>query len=376
MLHCIKYEFISLLRTRVVVFWLLGFPVILGTLFFFAFGNLADSEDAFKQIPVAFIEGDNPPVGLDIMMEALSEGEEGLFEIKTKAENEARELLDKGEIQGIIYSDGEITLEAASGAGIETGIIKSVLDGFVTRSAIITDIAENHPEKLAELIEGIEEDADCITSSSNSVNSDPYVQYFYNLLAMAALMGSMMGMYCAVNHQANLSPLGARIEASPMNKYKDIISSLIATLIVHNVFLTVATAYLMYFLGIDFGVGFGYIILINLIASLFGDTMGCFIGSLGRLGEGVKNAILLAASLGLCFASGLMFGGMQLFIEENFPLFNRINPASLIVNCFYSLSAYDSLERFGQNFAVLALWCVLLTAASLIMTRKRKYKSL
>lgn len=97
---------------------------------------------------------------------------------------------------------------------------------------------------------------------------------------------------------------------------------------------------------------------------------------MGRLGEGVKNAILLAASLGLCFASGLMFGGMQLFIEENFPLFNRINPASLIVNCFYSLSAYDSLERFGQNFAVLALWCALLTAGSLIMTRKRKYKSL
>lgn len=376
MLHCIKYEFISLLRTRVVVFWLLGFPVILGTLFFFAFGSLADSEDAFKQIPVAFIESGNPPVGLDIMMETLSEGEEGLFEIKTKTEDEARELLDKGEIQGIIYSDGEITLEAASGAGIEAGIIKSVLDGFITRSAIITDIAENHPEKLAEVIEGIGGDADCITSSSNSVNSDPYVQYFYNLLAMAALMGSMMGMYCAVNHQANLSPLGARIEASPMNKYKDIISSLIATLIVHNVFLTIASAYLIYFLGIDFGVGFGFIILINFIASLFGDTMGCFIGSLGRLGEGVKNAILLAASLGLCFASGLMFGGMQLFIEENFPLFNRINPASLIVNCFYSLSAYDSLERFGQNFAVLALWCALLTAGSLIMTRKRKYKSL
>ena len=376
MLHCIKYELLSLLRNRVVVFWLLGFPIILGTLFYAAFGSLADNEDSFSQIPIAVIEGENPPVGLDIMLDTLSEGEEGLFDIKTKDINEAKSLLDSGDIQGIIYADEEITLEAASGAGIEAGIIKSVLDGFKTRSAIITDIAVNHPEKLAEAIESVGEEADSISSSSNSANDDPYVQYFYNLLAMAGLMGSMMGMYCAINHQANLSARGARVEVSPMRKVKDILSSLIATVIIHNAFTTVGAAYLVYILGVKFGVSFGYIMLINFIACLLGDTMGCFIGSIGTMKEGAKNAILLAASLGLCFLSGLMFGGIQLLIESYFPLLNRINPASLIVNCFYSLSAYDSVEKFAQNYIILIIWCVLLTAGSLIMTRKRKYKTL
>lgn len=376
MLHCIKYELINLLRLKVVVFWLLGFPIILGTLFYAAFGSLADKEDAFKQIPVAVIEGENPPVGLYETLEALSEGEDAIFDIKTDELDEAKAFLESGDIQGIIYADEDITLELPAGAGIDAGIIRSILNSFKTQSAIIADIAMNHPEKLAEAIEGISADLDCIESSSNSANDDPYVQYFYNLLAMAGLMGSMMGMYCSINHQANLSALGARVEVSPMNKLKDITSSLIATTIVHNVFTDIGTVYLVYILKINFGVNFGFILLINFVACLLGDTMGCFVGAMGTLKEGAKNAILLAFTLGLCACSGLMFGGVQLVFEMYFPLFNRINPASLIVNCFYSLSAYDSLEKFWGNFSILLIWCALFTAASLLMTRKRKYKSL
>ncbi|MCM1054871.1 MAG: ABC transporter permease [Bacteroides sp.] len=376
MLHCIKYELIGLFRNKIVIFWLLGFPIILGTLFYAAFGSLADNDEAFRQIPIAVIEGEAPPAGLDIMLELLSEGEDGLFSIKTRDHKEAEELLENGALQGIIYADEEIVLETAEGAGIEAGIIKSVLDGFKTRSAIIADIAATNPEGLEKALGSIDADIDCITSSYNSANNDPYVQYFYNLLAMAGLMGSMMGMYCAVNHQANLSALGARIELSPVKKLKDILSSLIAAVIVHNIFTDIGAAYLVFVLKIDFRVGLGYILIINFIACLLGDTMGCFIGSVGTASEGVKNAVLLAVSLGLCAASGLMFGGMQLLIEETFPLFNRINPASLIVNCFYSLSVYNSFEKFAQSFAALTVWCVLLTAGSLIMMRTRKYKAL
>lgn len=377
MLHCIKYELISLLRNKVVVFWLLGFTIILGTLFYAAFGSLADNEEAFSNIPVAVIEGDNPVQGFDTVIEALSEGEDGLLDIKTGDFEEARRLIEAGEICGIIYSDGDIKLELPEGTDIKSGIVRAVLDSFKTRQGIVTDVAQNHPEKLGEVLESITEEAAAyISSSSNDANKDPYVQYFYNLLAMCGLLGSMMGMYCAINHQANLSALGARIEVSPMSKLKDIVSSLIATLLVHNVFINIGAVYIIFILGIDFGVSFGFIVIINFMSTVIGNCMGCFVGSIGTMKDTVKNAILLAASLGLCFCSGLMFGGMRLLIEETFPLFNRINPAALIVDSFYSLCVYEGYERFAENIAVLSVWCAALLIGSLIMTRRRKYKSI
>ena len=65
MLNRIKYELFSLLRNKIVVFWLMGFPVILGTLFFVAFGSLADSEQDYSDIRVAVIKRTEAPEGFD-----------------------------------------------------------------------------------------------------------------------------------------------------------------------------------------------------------------------------------------------------------------------------------------------------------------------
>lgn len=376
MLNCIKYEFISLLRNKVVVFWMLGFPVVLGTLFFVAFGSLADDEKDYKQIPVAVIKTEEAKEGFDTFIDALSKGDDSLLNIKTSDQAEAKALMEKGELEGIIYADSEITLEVPYGAGIKSGIVKSVLNSFKIRYDIISSIAEKDPQKLPLLLENIFAEEGFVKSSSNKANSDPYVQYFYNLLAMAGLMGSMMGMYCAINHQANLSALGARIEVSPVSKIKDILSSLAATLILHNIFLNLGAVYLVYILGIKFGVPFWVIALVNFLSSLIGDCMGCFVGSISTMKEGAKNGILIALSLGLCFLSGLMAGGMRLLIEETVPFINRINPAAVIVDCFYSLCVYGSYEKMWGNVLVLVIWSILLLAGSFTATRKRKYKSL
>lgn len=355
---------------------MLGFPVVLGTLFFVAFGSLADDEKDYKQIPVAVIKTEEAKEGFDTFIDALSKGDDSLLNIKTSDQAEAKALMEKGELEGIIYADSEITLEVPYGAGIKSGIVKSVLNSFKIRYDIISSIAEKDPQKLPLLLENIFAEEGFVKSSSNKANSDPYVQYFYNLLAMAGLMGSMMGMYCAINHQANLSALGARIEVSPVSKIKDILSSLAATLILHNIFLNLGAVYLVYILGIKFGVPFWVIALVNFLSSLIGDCMGCFVGSISTMKEGAKNGILIALSLGLCFLSGLMAGGMRLLIEETVPFINRINPAAVIVDCFYSLCVYGSYEKMWGNVLVLVIWSILLLAGSFTATRKRKYKSL
>lgn len=55
MLHLIKYNLLVKLRNFNTTFWPLVFPLILGTFFFFAFGNLNDAD--FVTVQVAMDAG-------------------------------------------------------------------------------------------------------------------------------------------------------------------------------------------------------------------------------------------------------------------------------------------------------------------------------
>ena len=53
MLHLVIYNVKVKLRNFGTTFWPLAFPLILGTLFFFAFGNINDAD--FETVPVAVV---------------------------------------------------------------------------------------------------------------------------------------------------------------------------------------------------------------------------------------------------------------------------------------------------------------------------------
>ena len=58
MLHLIKYNLLVKLRNFNMTFWPLVFPLILGTFFFFAFGNLNDAD--FETVQVAMVQETSP----------------------------------------------------------------------------------------------------------------------------------------------------------------------------------------------------------------------------------------------------------------------------------------------------------------------------
>ena len=53
MLHLLKYSFLSKIRNFNIVFWPLVFPLVLGTFFYFAFGNINEAD--FQTVPVAVV---------------------------------------------------------------------------------------------------------------------------------------------------------------------------------------------------------------------------------------------------------------------------------------------------------------------------------
>ena len=56
--HSFYYSFKTLLRNRPQVFWCFAFPILLATMFHFAFSGLSSNE-SFSAIPVAIVTEEN-----------------------------------------------------------------------------------------------------------------------------------------------------------------------------------------------------------------------------------------------------------------------------------------------------------------------------
>ena len=56
MLHLIKYNLLVKLKNFATTFWPLIFPILLGTMFYFAFGNIDDAD--FETVQVGIVKED------------------------------------------------------------------------------------------------------------------------------------------------------------------------------------------------------------------------------------------------------------------------------------------------------------------------------
>lgn len=373
--HNFKYEFLNNIRQKELIFWLMCFPIILGTFFNMAFGNLYEKDEMFNEIPVAVVEI-QPDNTFRAVMDELSSGDSPLFKPEYTDGEKANELLKEGDVTGIIYVDGELSL-SVTGNGLAPSIIKSFLEQYEAQKTIITDTAMQNPEKLQDVIAALSADIDCIdTNELSSGNMDVYAQYFHNLIAMVALFGTMSGLYAATSNQGNLSQIGARKCVSPTNKLKAIIANLLAAFCVMVICTFISITYIVFILKIDMGNRIPMIYLSGATGSLMGVSLGFFIGSIGRISEGAKIGISMSFTMFCCFLSGLMVGNMKAIIEQYCPIVNKINPAAVISDLFYCLTIYDDYTRYIEKTATLFVMTFIFTAGGFLLTRRKKYASL
>ena len=104
--------------------------------------------------------------------------------------------------------------------------------------------------------------------------------------------------------------------------------------------------------------------------------MGIFVGSLGKMKEGVKIGIILGISMVCSFLAGLMNNTMKDIVEKHAPFINRINPAALISDEFYCINVYDDLARYHRSLITLAVMGVVLVTASFLLIRRERYVSI
>lgn len=378
-LHLFLNRLKSLLRDRVLLFWTLFFPLLLSTLFFFAFGNLTKSE-TFSPVEVAVINDTGYQTD-DVFRQVLasvSEGEEALFHLTVaQDEEQARLLLEENKIKGYIQVDAVPSLTVRDN-GLSQSIIKLFLDEYIQNAQTIAHLLAVSPEAVNN---GLLERLGDRTSYTREVSfsdaePDTTLNYFYSLLAMACLYGGFWGIRNIMEIQPNMTPLGARRCVAPTHKMKAILSDALATITVHFLEILLLLAYLAIVLKIDFGNQLGYILLTCLTGCIAGISLGTFLCSVLRKSEGINVAVFLSISMTGSFLSGMMYGEMRNIVARNVPILSYLNPASLITDAFYSLYIFETHDRFFLNIGILSVISILLCIGSYFMTRRQKYASI
>ncbi|MDY2510793.1 MAG: ABC transporter permease [Ruminococcus callidus] len=373
--HNLKYEVLSGLRVKEVLFWLILFPIVLGTLFKVAFSNIYQEDTLFSTVPVAVVETTQQPM-LHTVLDSLESNEEPLFSVTYTDEETALSLLEKKEIDGILYAGDTLSLSVA-GNGVEQTIIKSFAEQYHLQETIIRQTIQTAPEKTEAVIAALN---NTIVGnqkiSMTTGNTDYTTNYFYNLLAMVAMFGSITGLHIAIAQQGNLSPLGARKCCSPTPKSISLIAGLIGSYILQSICMVITVTYLVVVLKINFVGSLPLIYLSAIVSGILGVSLGFMVGSFGRLQENAKTGIAMTVSMLSCFCSGLMASNIRPYLAEHVPFFHSINPASLISDLFYCLNLYSDYQQYFYKLATILVMAVVFTAIGFLLTRRRKYASL
>lgn len=377
MLH-VRYRMKTMLRQKTLLFWSLAFPIILGMLFYFMFGGINDLEQ-FEEVPVGVLtNSDLPEMFVSMMEEVQTENKIPLFRVKKYTDRkQAEKALQDEKIYGIVQGGEELSLIAKTSDNYSS-LIKTFLDQYCENTALIEDTAGKDPDKVANLVQALAAgtQAQIKEIPLKGTDKNPYAQYFYALIAMTCLIGTMVGMHNGNDIQADLTAVGARRNVAPTPKLRQVLNDFIATYILYCIIVAIVTGVCVFVYDQDFGQNAGLVLLGGWIGSFtalaIGEVIAVFIKGSVQKKEGVCVAVFMISS----FLAGLQWGDITFLIEEHCPVINRINPGTLIVNGFKSLSVYGDRRRYVINMVTLALIGIVSVIISVWKLRRVRYESI
>ena len=390
--HNFKYSLITLLKNRMLIFWTFAFPIILGTFFYLAFSNIENSEK-LDIIDIAIVENEtfdnNDALKQTFSVLGSSDTENQLFNIEYVDTDIAKSLLEEEKISGYVIFDDETPKIVVSTSGVNETVLKYAVDEIIQNVKMVTDISEYEINKIAlenngqidyekiylNIMQKIQNSEPNITNISSSNLSYTMIE-FYTLIAMTCLYGGILGMTSINQNLANMSSNGKRVSVSPINKIKIIFSSLLASYITQLIGLLILFVYTIFVLHVDYGNNIILIIILTLAGALSGLSIGVAIGTIFKTNENMKTGLVISITMIGCFLSGMMGITTKYIVDKNIPILNKINPASMITDGFYSLYYYDTLNRYIFNVASLLIFSFIMILLSYTSLRRQKYDSI
>ena len=143
-----------------------------------------------------------------------------------------------------------------------------------------------------------------------------------------------------------MSTKGARVAVSPTSKRTLIFSSLLSGYLVQLLGLFLLFIYTIFVLKVDYGSDLFLVILVALVGSFAGLSLGVFVASMFKTNENVKTGILIAVVMFGSFLSGMMGITMKYMIDSNVPIISLLLFSLILIGIsLFSLrrQKYDSI---------------------------------
>ena len=388
-LHNFKYALKIIFRNKSLIFWTFAFPIILGTFFKLAFNNIEKGE-TLSTIDIAIIDNQefNDNQFYKEAFNQLSTGKNKMFNTKYTTLENAKKLLSDEEITGYLVLSNDVINITVNSSGINETIIKTVVDEINTNKNMYETLINKEIEDefksgntnidykdiYNKVTDKIISDVK-LNDISNSNLSYTMIEY-YTLIALTILYGGTISLYMVNKTLPNLSEVGKRVNTSSLKRSTILFSNLLASYVVQLIGLCILFIYCVFVINADFGDNLPLIILLSLIGVFAGLSMGVFIGVNVNASEGAKSGILIGITMLFNTLAGMTGVTLKYVIDKNIPIINKINPANMITDGFYSLYYLNGMNRYFFNIMSLIIFSIVLLRFSLKKLRRQQYDSI
>lgn len=414
--HALRYNMQIIIRNKEGLLWGLLFPLIYGLVYMFAFQGINNQVTNFEAIPVAIvyegtaeqqeeaqelmgnistigsIEGEEVVESEELASEDVETTDYPLLAINTEDKNTAQDYLSEGIVSQAIYVDYDdndqmvFSFEVAPSAtgAIESSIVYSVLQYFASSTNAFTLLyneaaaSENPPAAIEQInlrLADIDNDQEMIVANTDNQNVSPWSNFYYVALAYVCIFYMSIGINLVLNNEANFSTTALRETVSSTNKYIRYLA-LTTTWIIPALLVIYLLLGIYWLNDVPLGDNYPRIFALMTLGPITGILMGSALAATFKKNADIVLAVSIIVPLTLGMLSGMMAYDVKVWIVNNIPIINKLNPVALINDAFYYLNNYPTYTQYNQNMLILfgiSIFCLIVT---LIGIRRTDYENL
>lgn len=379
--HLYYYRLKIQLKDKVLLFWSLVFPLLLGLFFTAAFSNL-DTIDLVKQIPVGITTKEQTPSqDTDLFMNTLNEiknNDQNMFiPVVLSKEKAEKQLLNESIAGYYTLSQDDVSL-TVSKQTIQQNVLEAFMNRFLQGKTTLTTLEKENPALLASSItEKIGKTTNYISVNQATASKGSQKSfYFFTLIGMSCMFGMFWGITNANDEQANQSANGIRLSMTPKNKLFIVLTNLSSsfTIFIAEIFFILGFFHFIY--NVDFGTRWLLILLTCALTALTALSLGVLFGNVLKVPLNQKISLAVTFQMTCSFLAGMMSPDIKLLVNQYLPWLNAINPVNLVSEALYKLYYYQNIDSFYNNLISLGILTTIFITVSVIYERRVQYVSL
>lgn len=341
----------SYLADWVALFWNLLFPLILATLLSFTVGGLADNNPV-ETMKVGYTKDSVETMILSQMPEIE------LVHYATDPDDHLQ-TIQKDQLTAFVTPEG--TLEV-SDYGIQQNVLKEMISGAKRGMELGPDARFMNTK--AQWVGVDEKDMDVQTLP------------FLSILALFAFYSYFGALSATYQMQANLSHFAARLQVSPIKKYEQLIALSLPAMVMNLINNIILIGYMHYVLKQQVITDFWATLPVLLLANFAGLGFGLLVGTSNKLSYNAKNTIGVMVLMAFATMTGLMYPAMILAFRKKMPILDAFNPVGVIQKSLVAVNQPGHLVTGTPQLGYLAILALVFMVISVLILRRRSFKSL